>query len=386
MMFFKGSLAAAVFCAASFAAVKEAKAADVSLQREEQEVRITVQVQEDFAGTEAKIMAPEAGTVEVRIPGADLMIDGKKQLFRFEDAVVRNISVSRDGSDGIIRFNTKGINSAAVAEQLNLQRGAGRLQISIPEELTPASPANAGSGAAADKALGVASGTFSGVRTATIREAFELNKKVAASNSSMVKTNSGNANGPNIEPAVTGGATGWTSPVTGPAPSVGGGRESRPESEIPVFSASVGEKKQASTGIERLVITLFVLCVVLGAAIFALKKWAIRRKGNIASPTKIQVLTQHYLGPKKSLAIIQVAGEALLIGVTDQNISMLKTLALIDDEVPGVVPKNFADQMDQEGFEGEDENFENFAMKGLGEVRDIVSARFPVVRRPGKNI
>jgi flagellar protein FliO/FliZ len=163
-------------------------------------------------------------------------------------------------------------------------------------------------------------------------------------------------------------------------------KDTRPESEIPVFASATPEKKTAGAGIERLVITLFVVCVVLGAALFGIKRWSINRKGQANSPTKIQILTQHHLGPKKSLAIIQVAGEAILIGITDQNISMLKTLALIDDEVPGLVPKNFSDELDsddhsgraaQEGYDPEpDDQVENFAMKGLGEVRDLVNTKF----------
>jgi flagellar protein FliO/FliZ len=48
----------------------------------------------------------------------------------------------------------------------------------------------------------------------------------------------------------------------------------------------------------------------------------------------IEVLNQHHLGPKRSIAVIRVAGEAVLIGVTDHNITLLKTLSLLDDDVP----------------------------------------------------
>ena len=63
---------------------------------------------------------------------------------------------------------------------------------------------------------------------------------------------------------------------------------------------------------------------------------------------QIKVLSQHYLGPKKSLVIVRVAGESILVGVTDSNISMIKSLALIDDEVPVETPKNFADALNSE--------------------------------------
>lgn len=357
-------LISSTFAATSFLA-SNAMAADVSLKREGQEIHITAQAQEDFAGTEAVVTAPDTGTLEVRVAGADFMVDGKRQLFRFEDETVRTVSVSRDGSDGVVRFNIKGLNGLAAAEQLQVVRGDGRVRVVLPLELTPVAT------------------TATGARTVVITETSGLATSAPTPAAVVAAL-------PEAAPAAA--------PVAASLPTTGAtdkeasvkisARDTRPESEIPVFAASSSEKKQASSGIERLVITLFVLCVVLAAAIFGLKKWSVRKKANANSPTKIQVLTQHYLGPKKSLAIIQVAGEAVLIGITDHNISMLKTLALIDDEVPGVVPKNFADQLDQEGFEGdsEDEVSENFAMKGLGEVRDIVSTRFSFGRGSGKSV
>ena len=40
-----------------------------------------------------------------------------------------------------------------------------------------------------------------------------------------------------------------------------------------------------------------------------------------------------------------MAGESILVGITDSNISMIKSLSLIDDEVPITTPKTFADAM-----------------------------------------
>lgn len=55
------------------------------------------------------------------------------------------------------------------------------------------------------------------------------------------------------------------------------------------------------------------------------------------SPVKMKVLNQLPLGAKKHLAVIDVAGEQILIGVTDHHISMLKNLSLLDEDmaVPG---------------------------------------------------
>lgn len=365
---FLGLFAGTVFFLGGFFA----EAADVNLKREAEEIAITAAVQADFDGTDATISAPEAGTVEIHVPGADFGIDGRRQLFRFDDVAVKTVSLTKDGAAGIIRFNLKENNASTAADQISIARSNGLVRISIPAKLqSTAAP-------------------LTGVKSVVISAAEKISEKAPA------KPNSENESS-EIQDRLTAReeskkTEGVASPPTAGeekfvAASVVAAKDTRPESEIPVFSAATPERKSAGAGIERLVITLFVVCVVLGAALFGIKRWSINRKGNGISPTKIQILTQHHLGPKKSLAIIQVAGEAILIGITDQNISMLKTLALIDDEVPGLVPKNFSDELDsddhaaraaQEGYdpEPEDHHVENFAMKGLGEVRDLVNTKF----------
>lgn len=148
-----------------------------------------------------------------------------------------------------------------------------------------------------------------------------------------------------------------------------------PESQIPVLSNQKEAKKASSNPIGRLLITLGVLAVVLGATVFAVKRYSANRNIGPRSNTKIRVLTQHPLGPKKSLAIIQVAGESILVGITDQNISMLKTLSLIDDEVPANVPNRFEVSADE--FDSEDDDF---ASRDLSRIRDTVSARLKNMR------
>lgn len=158
-----------------------------------------------------------------------------------------------------------------------------------------------------------------------------------------------------------------------------------PENEIPVLAQVKDAKKAEGGGFARLMATLGVLVVVLGGASFGLKRWMGKAKG-AKTNTRIKVLTQHHLGPKKSLAIIQVAGEALLIGVTDQNISMLKTLSLLDDEIPEAVPASFNRAMndfDEEEDERQESQAteEDFTISGLAEIRDSVSSRLKNMRR-----
>ncbi|MES2855626.1 MAG: flagellar biosynthetic protein FliO [Bdellovibrionota bacterium] len=174
-----------------------------------------------------------------------------------------------------------------------------------------------------------------------------------------------------------------------------------PESEIPVLTTTKAAKKEEGGGFGRLMTTLGVLTVVLGAAAFGVRKYS-RKVGTKSLHTNIKIITQHHLGPKKSLAIVQVAGESILIGITDQNISMLKSLSLIDDEIPVEIPARFEQAMDnvaepqlaaptRRGLLGmgksrpapailEEDESEDFMMQGLNEIQDVVTTRLKNMR------
>src|SRR5690606_25346043 len=113
------------------------------------------------------------------------------------------------------------------------------------------------------------------------------------------------------------------------------------ESEIPVLN-SVPEKKAKSESVSgfRLILGLSIVGCFLLALWVASQRW-LHKKNLKNAHTNIRVLTQHHMGPKKSLAIISVAGESILIGVTDHNISLIKTLSLLDEEIPQDLPQNF---------------------------------------------
>ncbi len=121
------------------------------------------------------------------------------------------------------------------------------------------------------------------------------------------------------------------------------------ENEIPVFreAHAKAEKPQSMWG--RLLMSLVVVAAVAGGLIFATRRWA-KAKNTVGGQAKVKVSHQLHLGPKKSIALIEVAGEHLLIGVTDHNINLLKTLSIINDEIPENVPHSFEDVL-QEDFE-----------------------------------
>ncbi|WP_413288931.1 flagellar biosynthetic protein FliO [Bdellovibrio sp. HCB337] len=115
------------------------------------------------------------------------------------------------------------------------------------------------------------------------------------------------------------------------------------ESEIPLNLDAPKKASEEGHPIFKVILAISMMGLVGTGAYIFMRKYG---KANFTAGknNEIKVLTQHFLGPKKSLAIIRVAGESILIGVTDQNINMIKSLALLDDEVPEEVhSNNFAD-------------------------------------------
>lgn len=153
--------------------------------------------------------------------------------------------------------------------------------------------------------------------------------------------------------------------------------KAKQESEI-LLNLNDNKKSAAEGGgAMRVFFTLSLLGLIGTGAFYFLRKYSIPKERK--HQTQIKVLQQHYLSPKKSLAIVRVAGESILIGVTDHNISMIKSLSLLDDEVPEEAPQNFnkvlgsLDPQKKSDTEADDE----FAISG---IKDIVSKRLKGMR------
>ncbi len=157
------------------------------------------------------------------------------------------------------------------------------------------------------------------------------------------------------------------------------------EESLPVFKAIAvktdkADKKTSVWIWLRMLGSLAVVLTMFIGGVYGFKKMPMANKmGQKAK--MIHVLGQHHLGAKKSLAVVRVAGETVLIGITDNNISILKTLSLLDDDLPGeTVSKksNFAstlkNQVNRETLRGDaaDDLTEEFSMQG---IKDIVSKR-----------
>ena len=88
--------------------------------------------------------------------------------------------------------------------------------------------------------------------------------------------------------------------------------------------------------------------------------------------------------------IVNVAGESLLLGVTDHNISILKNLSLLDEELPSDVPTTFAGAINETFVESKnlvasrnsnEEQEDDFAVQGLAQIKDKVSSRLKNMRQ-----
>lgn len=139
------------------------------------------------------------------------------------------------------------------------------------------------------------------------------------------------------------------------------------EDQIPLKIEQQIKTADPAANTTKMLVSFVVVGLMLGTAYYFIRKYSTANKSGSKSNMQIKVLSQHFLGPKKSLAIIRVAGESILIGVTDQNISMIKALSLMDDELPQVLPKNFEDALlEKNEAMTEIENMEDeFSFAGL---------------------
>jgi flagellar protein FliO/FliZ len=87
----------------------------------------------------------------------------------------------------------------------------------------------------------------------------------------------------------------------------------------------------------RMLASLMGVVLILGAALFGLKKLASSRsrdgavgrwvRKSLGRPEKmIEVVATHHLGPKKSIHMVKVAGRTLVLGVADDSINLITEL------------------------------------------------------------
>ena len=125
------------------------------------------------------------------------------------------------------------------------------------------------------------------------------------------------------------------------------GAKAESETDLPVFLDTKKAASPTSSTAMRLGLSLALIAVVAGALVFAGKRWP-KKANQGGNKTRIDILHQLHLGPKRGLTLIRVAGEVMLIGMTDQSVNLIKTVTLIDDELEGLATQDFNNFLEDE--------------------------------------
>jgi len=84
---------------------------------------------------------------------------------------------------------------------------------------------------------------------------------------------------------------------------------------------------------------IVVVIALLYLALHGLKAWTGKQRPHAATGATIHLVETIYLAPNRALHLVQVGGSMLLIGMTEQNISLL---ARLDDEAQPAVSASHA--------------------------------------------
>ena len=76
----------------------------------------------------------------------------------------------------------------------------------------------------------------------------------------------------------------------------------------------------------KMVAALGILIALLFVALYLVKRVFGKKMGIAGQDQGIRVITSAYLGPKKSIALVDIAGERIVVGITQDHISMLTRL------------------------------------------------------------
>ena len=81
----------------------------------------------------------------------------------------------------------------------------------------------------------------------------------------------------------------------------------------------------------KMVTALGIVLSLLFGVLYLAKKFLGKKMGLDGQEQKIKVITSTYLGPKKSIALVEVAGEKIVVGVTATHITMLTKIGRDED-------------------------------------------------------
>jgi len=117
-------------------------------------------------------------------------------------------------------------------------------------------------------------------------------------------------------------------------------------------AGSVADSAAQPDFIAAFVRMVAVLACVIGLLLVvaaALKKFSLLQRPLLGARRSIRILETAYLGPKQSLALIQAGRDVLLIGLTQQTITLLTKIeraSLSADPASDVLPNHFSSVLD----------------------------------------
>ncbi|PWB68686.1 flagellar biosynthetic protein FliO [candidate division GN15 bacterium] len=117
-------------------------------------------------------------------------------------------------------------------------------------------------------------------------------------------------------------------------------------SATPVYEPMTG-KSEAAASLIKMLVALAVVIVCIYVGIFLLKKLMAKRHTGHGGNSLLEVIETAYIDPKKSLSLVRVADKSVLIGVTDNQISMLTEL---DSQHTQTVIQQTSQQRSDDGF------------------------------------
>jgi flagellar protein FliO/FliZ len=106
-------------------------------------------------------------------------------------------------------------------------------------------------------------------------------------------------------------------------------------------------KSEAATSLIKMLLALAVVVVCIYVAVFLLKKLMANRRGGRSGNSLLEVIETAHLDPKKSLSLVRIADKSVLLGVTENQISVLTEL---DPERTLAAIQQTSQQQSEDGF------------------------------------
>ncbi len=133
---------------------------------------------------------------------------------------------------------------------------------------------------------------------------------------------------------------------TNQAPTPAAPTDSLAASATPAYVPMTG-KSEAAASLIKMLIALAVVVVCIYVGIFLLKKLMAKRHTGHSGNSLLEVIETAYIDPKKSLSLVRVADKSVLIGVTDNQISVLTEL---DQQHTESMVQQLSRQQSSDGF------------------------------------